>query len=72
MKAADYASWSPEDVRKIIRTSKHEQLTSVMQTSSDQGMITMDKSLKNLYQMGLISYDDAKNRSRYPDAFDNL
>jgi len=59
-------------VRKIIRTAKHEQLTSVMQTSSDQGMITMDKSLKNLYQMGLISYDDAKNRCRYPDAFDNL
>ena len=59
-------------VRKIIRTAKHEQLTSVMQTSSDLGMTTMDKSLKNLYQLGLISYDDARSRCRYPEAFEAL
>jgi twitching motility protein PilT len=59
-------------VRKIIRTGKHEQFFSVMQTSTEQGMVTMDKSLKNLYEQGLISYDDAKNRARYPDTFDQL
>jgi len=57
-------------VRKIIRTGKHEQLFSIMQTAGELGMVTMDKSLKNLYEQGLISYDDAKNRARFPDTFD--
>jgi twitching motility protein PilT len=59
-------------VRKIIRTAKHEQLFTVMQTNTEQGMITMDKSLKNLYEQGLISYDDAKNRARFPETFDSI
>lgn len=58
--------------RKIIRTSKSEQLTTLMQTSYDQGMITMDKSLKNLYQQGLISYDEAVTRCKYPEAFESI
>jgi len=59
-------------VRKIIRSAKTEQLTTLMQTSSEAGMITMDKSLKNLYQQGLITYDDALAKCRYPDAFDAI
>jgi twitching motility protein PilT len=59
-------------VRKVIRSSKHEQLMSIMQTSSEMGMISMDKSLKNLYQQGLISYEDAKNRARFPESFDQI
>jgi twitching motility protein PilT len=59
-------------VKKIVRSSKTEQLVTLMQTSFDQGMITMDKSLKNLYQQGLISYDDAITRCKYPDAFDSI
>jgi Tfp pilus assembly pilus retraction ATPase PilT len=35
-------------------------------------MVTMDKSLKLLYQRGLISYDDAVSKSRYPEAFDHI
>ena len=46
-------------VRKIIRTKKTEQIMTVIQTGFDEGMISMDRSLKNLYQQGLISYDDA-------------
>ncbi len=59
-------------VRKIIRTSKTEQMISIMQTSWEIGMITMDKSLKNLYAQGLITYDDAVSKCRYPENFDQI
>ena len=59
-------------VRKVIRTHKHEQLYTIMQTSTDAGMITMDKALKNLYEQALIGYEDAKNRARFPDSFDKI
>lgn len=56
-------------VRQILRQSKTEQLFTVMQTGHDSGMMTMDKSLKMLYQRGLISYDDAIAKAHYPEAF---
>jgi twitching motility protein PilT len=59
-------------VRKIIRSAKTEQLTTLLQTSFELGMITMDKSLKNLYQQGLISYDDALAKCKFPDNFDAI
>ncbi len=58
--------------RKIVRSGKTEQLYTLMQTSWEQGMITMDKSLKTLYQQGLISFDDAISRCKYPQEFDNI
>ncbi len=58
--------------RKIVRSGKTEQLYTLMQTGWEQGMITMDKSLKTLYQQGLISFDDAISRSKYPQEFDNI
>jgi len=59
-------------VRKIIRSAKTEQLVSVIQTGYDIGMITMDKSLKNLYQQGLISFEDAMSKCRYPESFNQI
>ncbi len=59
-------------VRNVIRNAKTEQLNTVMQTNYDLGMITMDKSLKNLYQQGLISYDDALSHSKFPESFDAI
>lgn len=59
-------------VRKIIRTAKSEQLMTIIQTSTEFGMVTMDKSLKDLYQQGLISYEDAITRSKNPENFDNI
>jgi len=58
--------------RKIIRSSKTEQLVTLMQTNYELGMVTMDKALKNLYQQGLVSYDDAITRCKYPEAFDTI
>jgi Tfp pilus assembly pilus retraction ATPase PilT len=33
-----------------------------MQTGGSSGMITMEKALKNLYQQGLITREEAQNR----------
>ena len=59
-------------VRQILRLAKTEQLMTIMQTAQDSGMITMDKSLKLLYQKGLISYDDALAKARYPESFEHI
>ena len=59
-------------VRKILRSGKTEQITTTMQTGTDAGMITMDKSLKLLYQRGLISYDMALAKCRFPESFDKI
>lgn len=59
-------------VRKTIRAGKTEQLMTVIQTCFDIGMISMDKSLKLLYLQGLISFDDAITRCKYPESFDQI
>ncbi|NQU44504.1 Flp pilus assembly complex ATPase component TadA, partial [bacterium] len=59
-------------VRQVIRSGKTEQIMTILQTSTEGGMISMDKSLKNLYQQGLISYDDALSKARYPENFDRI
>ncbi|MCD6385365.1 type IV pilus twitching motility protein PilT [Candidatus Sumerlaeota bacterium] len=59
-------------VRKIIRAAKSEQLITLIQTSYDQGMVTMDKSLKELYTKGLITYDAAISKCKYPEGFDAI
>ncbi len=58
--------------RNIIRNAKTEQLNTLLQTNYDIGMITMDKSLKNLYQQGLISYEDAMSRCKFPESFEAI
>ncbi len=47
-------------VRNIIREGKTHQLESVIQTGSDQGMQSMDKTLVSLIRSGKITYDEAK------------
>lgn len=58
--------------RNIVRNAKTEQLNSLLQTNYDIGMMTMDKSLKNLYQQGLISYEDAISRAKFPESFETI
>lgn len=47
-------------VRNIIREGKAHQLDAVIQTGSDQGMQTMDRTLLGLVQSGTITYDNAR------------
>lgn len=58
--------------RNIIRNAKTEQLNTLLQTNYELGMMTMDKSLKNLYQQGMISYDDAMTRCKFPESFETI
>jgi twitching motility protein PilT len=59
-------------VRKTVRAGKTEQLMTIIQTSYEQGMISMDKSLKNLYLQGLITFDDAISRCKFPESFEQI
>jgi twitching motility protein PilT len=48
-------------VRNIIREGKNYQLEAVIQTGSEYGMQSMDKTLVGLIHNGIISYDEARN-----------
>jgi twitching motility protein PilT len=48
-------------VRNIIREGKSHQLEAVIQTGSEYGMQSMDKTLVALIKNGTITYDDAKD-----------
>ncbi|MBE0415524.1 MAG: type IV pilus twitching motility protein PilT [Dehalococcoidia bacterium] len=50
--------------RNLIREAKTPQMWSVMQTGSHHGMQTMDQSLLNLYNRGIISLENALIRCR--------
>ena len=55
-------------IRNLIREDKIHQIYSSMQTGQSKfGMQTMNQSLAELYSKGLISYEDALNRSSIPD-----
>ena len=59
-------------IRNLIREAKAHQLTSAIQTSAAMGMQTMDQCLRELYQGGLISYDEALSRAMNPEEFKTM
>lgn len=59
-------------VRNIIREGKTHQLDAVIQTSADQGMQTMDRTLVGLVQNGTVTYDDARSFSVDLTEFERL
>jgi twitching motility protein PilT len=59
-------------IRNLIREQEIEQIPTLMQTGSQYGMKTMDKSLKELYQRGLITLDMAMSKVKNPDEFKQL
>lgn len=59
-------------VRNLIREQAIEQLPTVIQTGGQFGMKSMDKSLKELYQSGIISYDVALSKAKNPEEFKQL
>lgn len=59
-------------VRNLIREQSIEQIPTVIQTGSQYGMRSMDKSLKELYQSGIISYDVALSKAKNPEEFKQL
>jgi twitching motility protein PilT len=59
-------------VRNLIREGKTHQIYSVLQTSSAQGMQTMDTSLAALVREGKITQKLAESRSATPDELRRL
>ncbi len=59
-------------IRNLIREQEIEQIPTLMQTGSQYGMRTMDKSLKELTQQGLISLDVALSKVKNPEEFKQL
>jgi twitching motility protein PilT len=59
-------------IRNLIREAKSHQITSIIQTSANVGMQTMDQHLRDLYHRGVITYDDAINRAMNPEELKNM
>jgi len=54
-------------IRNLIREAKTHQIPSMIQTSGNMGMFTMDQCLRDLVLKGLISLDDAYSRCQNKD-----
>ena len=59
-------------IRNLIREAKTHQITSVIQTSANVGMQTMDQHLADLYRRGIVAFGDAIAVAMNPDEFRNL
>ena len=55
-------------IRNLIREAKTHQMLTVMQTSSDKGMQTMDQALAAAYQAGLINIEDTLLHAHDPNS----
>lgn len=51
-------------IRNLIREAKAHQITSVLQTSAQVGMITTDQALRDAYMKGTITYEAAMSRAQ--------
>lgn len=54
-------------IRNLIREAKSHQITSMIQTSGNLGMTTMDQCLRDLYLKGWITLEDALTRCQNQD-----
>jgi len=59
-------------IRNLIREQRIEQIPTLMQTGLQYGMHTMDRSLKELTQKGLISLDIAMSKVKNREEFEQL
>lgn len=59
-------------IKNLIREQEVEQIPTLIQTGAQYGMRTMDKSLKEMYKAGIISYEVAAAKVKNPQDFRNL
>lgn len=59
-------------IRNLIREGKTHQMYSVIETSGNQGMVTMDASLALLFRNGAVSYDECLMRAVDKETFARL
>ncbi|MBN1793632.1 MAG: type IV pilus twitching motility protein PilT [Candidatus Omnitrophica bacterium] len=56
-------------IRNLIREHSTEQIPTLIQTGAQYGMHMMDKSLRELYVKGLVSYEEVIVRAKNPEEF---
>jgi twitching motility protein PilT len=59
-------------IANLIREGKTAQIYSSIQTGAQHQMQTMESSLKELYQRGLVSFEDALSKTSRPDDLKRL
>jgi twitching motility protein PilT len=59
-------------IRNLIREQEIEQIPTLIQTGNQFGMRTMDKSLKELYKAGVITYETALSKAKNVEDFKSL
>jgi len=59
-------------IRNLIREAKTHQMPSVIETSGDMGMQTMDTALADLVHRGEVTHEEAITRCLDPDNFQRL
>ncbi len=59
-------------IRNLIRENKIHQLDLVIETSTDKGMISLNRSLSELVRQGQISLENAETYSLNPSELSNL
>ena len=56
-------------IRHLIREQAIEQIPTAIQTGQKHGMKTMDKSLQEMCQAGIISFETAIAHAKNPEEF---
>ena len=59
-------------IRNIIREGKSHQIPNAIMSGAQFGMQSLDMALRNLYQQGLITYEDAVSKCSSPEEFNRL
>lgn len=59
-------------IKNLIREGKTHQMYSVIETSHNVGMVTMDKWLANLFRQGNVSYEECLHRAVDKETFARL
>ncbi len=59
-------------IRNLIRKQEHHQILNILHTSREAGIISMESQLKELYEQGLITKEDAFRYAFYPEVIKRL
>jgi twitching motility protein PilT len=59
-------------IRNLVRENKAHQITSIIQTSGEHGMQTMDQALRDLYQQSMVTYEMAMQRAQNQEELKKL
>ncbi len=59
-------------IRALVRENKAHQIPTIIQTSAQYGMKTMNQSIFDLYRAGQVTFEEARQHSPDPGEFDRL